>query len=160
MYCTDLNDFYFVLGTVRRFIEKNMEAFDVVVFVVEPIDEVREVIFLSGPVHNAPCRYDPFLLHRCYPFTLLRFCTKTEGKTSVISVLIDLPDNKYGAKDICFVSSHCSGSVKLFERFQNPPFLYVLIDSERFQKPPFCGYPLTIAFSKTSVFVAFLCRSM
>ena len=29
---------------MRRFIEKNMEAFDVVVFVVEPIDEVREVL--------------------------------------------------------------------------------------------------------------------
>lgn len=30
------------LGTVRRFLEKNIDAFQVVVFVVEPIDEVSD----------------------------------------------------------------------------------------------------------------------
>ena len=34
-------NFHFIAkGTVRRFMEKNMDAFDVLVFVVEPIDEV------------------------------------------------------------------------------------------------------------------------
>ena len=42
--------------------------------------------------------YDPFLLHRCYPFTLLRFCTKRRGKP-FFSVHNYLRDNKYGAKD-------------------------------------------------------------
>ena len=34
----------FALGTVRRFLEKDMDAFEVVVFVVEPIDEVRTLL--------------------------------------------------------------------------------------------------------------------
>ena len=29
-----------ILGTVRRFLEQNIDIFDVIVFVVEPIDEV------------------------------------------------------------------------------------------------------------------------
>ena len=53
---------------------------------------------------------DPFLFHRCYPFTLLRLCTKTEGKTSVF-----IPNTE--PKISVFVRSHCSGSVKLIVEY-------------------------------------------
>lgn len=36
-----------VSGTVRRFLERNIDAFGVVVFVVEPIDEVRTRVLFS-----------------------------------------------------------------------------------------------------------------
>ena len=56
--------------------------------------------------------FDVFLLHQNYPFTLLRFCTKRREKHPFMCVHIDLPDNKYGAKDIRFVLSHCSRFVR------------------------------------------------
>ena len=35
-------------GTVRRFLEKNIDVFQVVVFVVEPIDEVCDFIIFQS----------------------------------------------------------------------------------------------------------------
>ena len=58
-------------------------------------------------------RYDAFLLHQSYPFALLRFVRKQREKPPSLCVHIDLPDNKYGAKGIRFLRSHCSGFVKL-----------------------------------------------
>ena len=46
-----------------------------------------------------------------------------------------------------FVRSHCPGSAKL------------IVDYWSAFKLRFYGYPLSIAFSRTSVFVAFLCGS-
>ena len=46
---------------------------------------------------------DPFLLHGSYKFILFCSYTKTEGirgKRPFLSVHIDLPDEKYGAKDV------------------------------------------------------------
>ena len=50
-----------------------------------------------------------------------------------------------------FCETHCW----ILQRFQKPPFLCVHIDQKRFQKPQFCGYPLLIAFLKTSVLWCF-----
>ena len=58
--------------------------------------------------------YDPFLFHRCYPFTLLRFCAKTEEQTFVLSAYIDPSDNKYGLIDFDFIFfTHGSPSVRI-----------------------------------------------
>ena len=104
------------------------------------------------------------------------FVQKRREKHPFLSVHIDLPDNKYGAKDIRFCAftllrlceAHCS----ILERFQKPPFLCVHIDSQRFQKPPFlwistfdsvfenlrfCGVFVRISvntFTKTEVFLS------
>ena len=96
-------------------------------------------------------------------FVMIRVCcivaTRSHYSVSVqkrgekhpfLSVHIDPSDNKYGFLWIsAFVRSHCSGSVKLIVEYWSV-----------FKNLRFCGYPLSIAFSKTSVFVAFLCRSM
>ena len=58
---------------------------------------------------------DPFLLHRCYPFTLLRCCTKTEGKISV------------------FVRSHW---FRAFSK-NKPPFLWISTFDSVFENLPF-----------------------
>ena len=59
-----------------------------------------------------------------------------------------------------FVRSHCSGFLKVIvENFGGFKQLFFVHShySGRFQKPPFFGYQLSITFSKTSVFVPFLC---
>ena len=86
--------------------------------------------------------YDPFLLHRCYSFTLLRFCTKRREKHPLLSVHIDPHDNKYGAKDIRFVYSHCSGSAKLIVEYWSV-----------FKNLRICVFTLIQSVFKTSVFV-------
>ena len=114
----------------------------------------------------------------CSVFVMMRFCSikatrphytvfvqKRRKKRPLLCVHIDLPDNKYGAKDIRFCAftflRFCEAlCCWILERFQKPPFLFVHIDQMRFQNLRFCGYPLLTAFLKTSVFVAFLCRSV
>ena len=87
-----------------------------------------------GPVTPLHFCYDSFLLHQSYPFTLLRFCTKTEGKRPFLYVHIDLSDNRYGAKDIRFCT------------FTLLRFLKVVV-----------GH---CSVFKDHFFVAFLCRSL
>ena len=84
------------------------------------------------PVHITPFPYENGGENiRFCPFTLILLITNTEPKKSV------------------FVRSHCSGSVKSIVEYWSV-----------FKNLRFCGYPLSIAFSKMSIFEAFLCRSM
>ena len=79
-------------------------------------------------------------------FTLICPITKTQRKTSV------------------FVCSHYSVFVKLivgyWSFFKNLRFCAFTLIKCLFKNLRFCGYPLLTAFSKTSVFVAFLCGSV
>ena len=119
------------------------------------------------PISKAPFTllrfcHDAFLLQQSFMFTLLRFCTKTEGKHSFLCFHIDLPDNKYGAKDLCFCAftflQICEARCWILQRFQNLRFCAFTLIKCVFENLRFRGYPLLIAFSKTSVIVAFLCR--
>ena len=69
------------------------------------------------------------------------FVQKRTEKRPFLSVHIDLPDNKYGAKGIRFraftLLRFCEAHCWILQRFQKPPFLCVHIDQLRFQKPPF-----------------------
>ena len=117
----------------------------------------------------------------CFVFVMMRFCwgfcctkatrshfsvfvQKRSKKCPFLRVHIDPPDNKYGANDIRFraftLLRFCEAHSWVLERFQKPPFLCFQIDLEGFENLRFCGYPLSIAFLKTSVFVAFLCGSV
>ena len=90
----------------------------------------------------------------CSVFVSIRFCCieatcshcsvfvqKRREKPPFLCVHTDLRDNKYAAQTSVFVGSHCSVFVKPIVEywgcFQEPPFLYVHIDSERCQKPLF-----------------------
>ena len=79
-------------------------------------------------------------------FTLICPITKTQRKTSV------------------FVRSHYSVFVKLivgyWSVFKNLRFCAFTLIKWVSKNLHFCGYPLLTAFSKTSVFVAFLCGSV
>ena len=94
--------------------------------------------FFSGPVHTAPVFHDGFLLDQSHPFTLLRFCTKPEGKTSV------------------FVRSHCSGFVKLVVGYWSVCKKIRFCEFELikcvFKNLCFCGTSLSVAFLKTTAF--------
>ena len=102
---------------------------------------------IKASVHTAPFsnKNGEKNLRFC-AFTLICPITKTQRKNIRFCVFTLLR----------FCEAHCW----MLERFQKPPFLCVHIDQMRFQKPPFCGYPLLTAFSKTSIFVAFLCGSV
>ena len=79
-------------------------------------------------------------------FTLICLITKTQRKTSV------------------FVRSHCSVFVRLmvgyWSVFKYLRFCEFTLIKCAFKNLRFCGYALLTAFSKTSVFVAFLCGSV
>ena len=79
-------------------------------------------------------------------FTLICPITKTQRKTSV------------------FVRSHysvfCEAHCWILERFKNLRFCAFTLIKCVFKNLRFCGCPLLTAFSKTSVFVAFLCGSV
>ena len=98
-----------------------------------------------GPVHTTPFLYKNGEKNiRFCLFTLICLITKTERKTSV------------------FVRSHCSVFVNLIVHycsvFKNLRFCAFTLIQCVFKNLRFCGYPLLTAFSKTSVFVPFLCR--
>ena len=112
----------------------------------------------------------------CSVFEMMRFCCskathkhysvfvhERREKRHFLCIHVDLPDNKYGAKDIRFCAftllRFCEAHCWMLERFRKPLFLCIHTD-QRFKNLHFCGYPLLIAFSKTSVFVAFLRRSL
>ena len=91
----------------------------------------------------------------CSVFFMMRFCCikatrshyysvfvqKRKGKHPFSCVHIDLPDNKYGAKDIRFCAftlfQFCEAHCWILQRFQKPLFLCVHIDQMRFRKHPF-----------------------
>ena len=118
-----------------------------------------------GPVHTTPfllvsvfvasklsVHTTPFLYKngeknlRLCAFTLICLITKTQRKTSF------------------FVLSHYSVFVKPIVAywcvFKNLRFCAFTLIKCVFENLRFCGYPLLIAFSETSVFVAFLCGSV
>ena len=125
----------------------------------------------------------------CSVFVLMRFCCikatrshysvfvqKLSEKYPFLCVHIDLPNNKYRAKDFRFCAvtllHFCEAHRWMLQRFQKPPLLCVHIDLERVQKPPFmwisnfdrvlenlrfCGVFVRISvrtFSKTAVFLS------
>ena len=116
----------------------------------------------------------PFKLPR---FVMMRFCCikatcsyysvfarKWRGKRPFLCVHINLPDNKYGAKDIRFCAltllPFSEAPCWILERFQNLRFIAFTLIKCSFKNLHVCGYPLLTAFLKTSVFVAFLCGSV
>ena len=130
-----------------------------------PFSATCDFAYSKAPFTLLRLCYDAFLLHQRYPFTLLRVCTKMEGKNPFLCAHIDLPDNKYGAKDIRFLCVHIAlDNVKLivgyYSVFKNLRFCAFTLVKCFLKSLRFRGYPLLIAFSKTSVFVAFLCRSV
>ena len=99
---------------------------------------------IEATVHTAPFSYKNGEKNlRFCAFTLICPITKTQRKTSV------------------FVRSHCSVFVKLivayWSVFKNLRFCAFTLIKCVFKNLRFRGYPLLTAFSKTSVFVAFLC---
>ena len=100
----------------------------------------------QGPVHtNPPLIWSAFVAWKL-PAHVTWFCTLTEGKSSGLYDHIDLRQNKYGAKDICWFRKcfcafttlwFCENHCWLLERFQNPQFMCVYIDSKQSQKPLF-----------------------
>ena len=102
---------------------------------------------IEATVHTTPFLYKngEKSLRFC-AFTLICPTTKTQRKTSV------------------FVRSHYSIFVKLivgyWSVFKNLRFCAFTLIKCVFKNLRFCGYPLLTAFSKTSVFVAFLCGSV
>ena len=102
---------------------------------------------IEATVHTAPFLYKSGEKNlRFCAFTLICPITKTQRKTSV------------------FVRSHYSVFVKLivgyWSVFKNLRFCAFTLIKCVFKNRRFCGYPLLTAFSKTSVFVAFLCGSV
>ena len=102
---------------------------------------------IKATVHTAPLSYKNGEKNlRFCAFTLICPITKTQRKTSV------------------FVRSHYSVFVKLIVEcwsvFKNLRFCAFTLIKCVFKNLRFCGYPLLTAFSKTSVFVAFLCGSV
>ena len=99
-------------------------------------------------------RNDGFLLHKSYPFTLLRFLHKNGGKISLVMRSNYLITNTE-PKIFVFLRSHCSGFEKLiigyWNIFKKLRFLCVHIDQMRFLRLLFCRYPLLITLSKSSV---------
>ena len=102
-----------------------------------------------------------FLLQQSYPFTLLRFVQKRRELHQFLCVHIDLPDNKYGAKDIHFCAftllRFCEAQSWTLERFQKPPFLWISTFESVFKNLRFCGVFVQIsvnAFTITEVFVS------
>ena len=102
---------------------------------------------IEATVHTAPFSYknrEKYL--RFCAFTLICPITKTQRKTSA------------------FVRSHYPVFVKLivgyWSVFKNLRFCAFTLIKCVFKNLRFCGYPLLTAFSKTSVFVAFLCGSV
>ena len=95
-------------------------------------------------------------------FTLFLYKTKTEGKHPFLCVHVDLPDNKYGAKDFLFFAFtllwFCEAHCWKLQCFQKPPFLCVHIDQIRFRKPPFLWLSTFDSVFNNLRFVAFLCR--
>ena len=82
------------------------------------------------------------------------FVQKRGEEHTFLCVHIDLPDNKYGAKDIRFYVFILLRFVKLIvdiEAFSKPPFLCVHIDQMRFQKSSV--FVDIHRFQKSSVFV-------
>ena len=121
----------------------------------------------SGPL--CPVHTTPFLLVSLFvasklQFTMLHFCTKTKRKTSVFVFTLICPITKTKRKTSVFVRSHCSVLVKLifgyWSVFKNLRFCAFTLIKSVFKNLRFCEYPLLTAFSKTSVFVAFLCGSV
>ena len=81
----------------------------------------------------------------CSVFVIMRFCyIKATHSHPFLCVHIDLPDNKYGAKDIRFCAftllRFCEAHCWILQRFQKPPFLCVHIDQVRFRKLPFLSH--------------------
>ena len=102
---------------------------------------------IRATVHTAPFSYKNGEKNlRFCAFTLICPITKTQRKTSV------------------FVRSHYSVFVKLivgcWSVFKNLRLCAFTLIKCVFKNLRFCGYPLLTAFSKTSVFVAFLCGSV
>ena len=102
---------------------------------------------IEATVHTTPFSYKNGEKNfRFCAFTLICPITKTQRKTSV------------------FVRSHYSVFVKLivgyWSVFKNLRFCAFTLIKCVFKNLRFCGYPLLTAFSKTSVFVAFLCGSV
>ena len=102
---------------------------------------------IEATVHTAPFSYKNGEKNlRFCAFTLICPITKTQRKTSV------------------FVRSHYSVFVKLivgyWSVFKNLRFCEFTLIKCVFKNLRFCGYPLLTVFSKTSVFVAFLCGSV
>ena len=97
--------------------------------------------------------YDPFLLYRFYPFTLLRFCTKWREKLHFCPCTLILLITNTEPEISVFVCSHCSGSVKLIVEywsvFKNPCFCAIALIQSVFKNLRICGFPLLTAFSKT-----------
>ena len=91
------------------------------------------------------CWY-PFLLHRSYPFTLPRFCTKTEREPPFLCVHTELPDNKNAAKNIRF----CAFTLLRFCETHHQHVAVVVAFSKT---SVFVRSHWSRAFSKTSVFV-------
>ena len=99
---------------------------------------------IETTVHTTPFSYKKGEKNlRFCAFTLICPITKTQRKTSV------------------FVRSHYSVFVKLivgyWSVFKNLRFRAFTLIKCVFKNLRFCGCPLLTAFSKTSVFVAFLC---
>ena len=102
---------------------------------------------IEATVHTTPFSYKNGEKNLCFcAFRLICPITKTQRKTSV------------------FVRSHYSVFVKLivgyWSAFKNLRFCAFTLINCVFKNLRFCGYPLLTAFSKTSVFVAFLCGSV
>ena len=113
---------------------------------------------------------------QCSVFVMMRFCCvkatrsyhsifvqKRREKDAFSCVHIDLPDNKYGAKDLRFCAftllrfceAHC-WILRVLQRSQKPPFLCAHIE---------CVFEIStfdsvFEFRKPPFFVAILCRSV
>ena len=145
---------------------------------------------IKATVHTAPFSYKSGEKNlRFCAFTLICPITKPQRKTSVFvrshySVFVKLivgywsvfknlrfcaftlicPITKPQRKTSVFVRSHYSVFVKLivgyWSVFKNLRFCAFTLIKCVFKNLRFFGYPLLTAFSKTSVFVAFLCGSV
>ena len=112
--------------------------------------------------------YYPFLLHRSSRSHCSVSVKKRKERPPFLCVHTDLPDNKNRTKaqrkTSVFVRSHYSVLVKpiveYWSVFKNLRFCAFTLIRCVFKNLRFCGYPLLTAFSKTSVFVPFMCGSV
>ena len=130
-----------------------------------------------GPVHTTPFLLVSVFVASKLPFTLLRFHTKTERKTSrFCAFTLVCPITKTQRKTSVFVRSHYSVFVKLivgyrsvFKNlrfcaftlikwvFKNLPFLWISTFDSVFENLRFCGVFVRISvnnFTKTEVFLS------
>ena len=114
---------------------------------------------------NAPFKLLRFVMMRfcCIKATRLHysvFVQKRREEHPFLCVHIDLPDNKYGAKDIRFCAFTlllvCEAHYWILERFQKPPFLWISTFDSVFKNLRF-GVFVQISvntFTKTEIFLS------